>query len=181
MNEIAGTLAGGLVKRQSALEREFDIRLPELSALAFRVAYSVLRHRQDAEDIAQDALVKAYSTLRQLRELDRLRAWLVRMTWRMAIDRQESDLRRSRREQSAVNDMSRASAPTSEDIALSAERSAQLWKAIDGLSDKLRTVVILASIHDHNLVEVASVLGVPEGTVKSRLFEARRHLRERLK
>jgi RNA polymerase sigma-70 factor (ECF subfamily) len=56
----------------------------------------------------------------------------------------------------------------------------RLWQAIDALPEKLRLVVVLASIEGHELREVAAVLDVPEGTVKSRLFEARRHLRERL-
>src|SRR5712692_4169843 len=68
------------------------------AALAFRVAYSVLRHRQDAEDVAQDAFAKAYRNFRQLRDRDRFRAWLVRMTWRLAIDHQRADRRRISRE-----------------------------------------------------------------------------------
>ena len=70
------------------LEREFEIRLVDSSTLAFRVAFSVLRHREDAEDVAQEALAKAYRSFRQLRDRERFRAWLVRMTWRMALDRQ---------------------------------------------------------------------------------------------
>ena len=62
--------------------------------------YGVLRHRQDAEDVAQEAFAKAYRSFNQLRDRDRFRAWLVRMTWRLAIDRWRSDRRRSAREQS---------------------------------------------------------------------------------
>src|SRR5690349_1380317 len=69
------------------LEREFERRLGESSRLAFRVAYGVLRHREDAEDVAQEAFAKAYRSFRALRDRDRFRAWLVRMTWRLAIDR----------------------------------------------------------------------------------------------
>ena len=76
------------------LEREFEARLLESSTLAFRVAFSVLRHREDAEDVAQDAFAKAYRSFRQLRDRDRFRAWLVRMTWRLAIDRIRSEKRR---------------------------------------------------------------------------------------
>jgi RNA polymerase sigma-70 factor (ECF subfamily) len=178
MNEFAGRLAGTFVKAETALEREFEAGLAEWSRLAFRVAYSVLRQREDAEDIAQDALTKAHRNLGQLRDRDGLRAWIVRMAWRMAIDKRGSNIRRVVREQTAIEG---TASPTSEDLALSAERSARLWEAIDGLSEKLRIVVVLASIEEHDLVEVASVLGIPEGTVKSRLFEARRQLRERLR
>ena len=64
---------------------------------------------------------------------------------------------------------------------LTIERSTRLWEAIDRLPDKLRMVVVLASIQEHDLAEVASALRIPEGTVKSRLFEARKQLRERLR
>jgi RNA polymerase sigma-70 factor (ECF subfamily) len=178
MHEFAGRLAGTLVKTDSALESEFESGLGEWSRLAFRVAYSVLRQREDAEDIAQDALTKAHRNLGQLRDRDRLRAWLVRMAWRMAIDKRGSDMRRAVREQAAVG---AATTPTSEDLVLAAERSARLWEAIDRLPEKLRIVVVLASIEGQDLVEVGSALGIPEGTVKSRLFEARKQLRERLR
>src|SRR5213083_3766006 len=100
MHGFADRLAGGIVAvNDAALEREFESRLLESSTLAFRVAYGVLRHRQDAEDVAQEAFVKAHRSFRQLRDRDRFRAWLVRMTWRLALDRQRNDRRRASREQ----------------------------------------------------------------------------------
>ena len=60
------------------------------------------------------------------------------------------------------------------------DRSARLWQAIDGLPERLRVVIVLASIEGHGLDEVAQLLGVAEGTVKSRLFEARQKLQEAL-
>src|SRR2546427_1275504 len=94
MHDLADRLAGGgLMAVDDALEREFEARLVESSTLAFRVAYGVLRHRQDAEDVAQEAFVKAYRSFSQLRDRDRFRAWLVRMTWRLALDRQRGHRR----------------------------------------------------------------------------------------
>jgi len=179
MNEFAAKLAGTLVRAESALEREFEADIAEWSRLTFRVAFSVLRNREDAQDVAQDALTKAHRNLGQLRDRGRLRAWLVRMTWRMSLDKRGSDTRRVVREQAAV-EIDSTHAPSSEDMVLSAERSARLWKAIDSLSEKLRIVVVLASIEEQDVAEVAALLDVPEGTVKSRLFEARKQLRERL-
>src|SRR5947209_11373727 len=98
MHERADRLVGGFVGVDHELDREFEARLVESSTLAFRVAYAVLRHRQDAEDVAQEAFVKAYRNFNQLRDRDRFRAWLVRMTWRLAIDRQRNDRRREARE-----------------------------------------------------------------------------------
>jgi RNA polymerase sigma-70 factor (ECF subfamily) len=170
-------LAGTLVEDEAALEREFEVRLAESSSLAVRVAYGVLRHRQDAEDVAQEAFARAYRKFRSLRDRGRFRAWLVRMTWRLAIDRQRSDRRRAARE--AVP--SEADPPPSAADDLEArDRAAALWRAIDALPDTLRVVIVLANIQEHDLAEVARLLGLPIGTVKSRLFLARQRLKELL-
>src|SRR5215471_18644923 len=129
------------------LEREFEIRLVESSTLAFRVAFSVLRHREDAEDVAQDAFAKAYRSFRQLRDREKFRAWIVRMTWRMALDRQRSNRRRVTREQVAAVDPISNPYPAG-------DRAAQLWQAIDRLPEKLRMVVVLAGIQGHDMREV---------------------------
>jgi RNA polymerase sigma-70 factor, ECF subfamily len=162
------------VAADDELEREFEARLVESSRLAFRVAYSVLRQRQDAEDVAQDAFAKAYRNFGQLRDRERFRAWLVRMTWRLAIDRQRGDRRRAARELAGE-----APPPTSAADELNArERADRLWAAIDSLPEKLRVAIVLANIEGHDTSEVAVLLGVPVGTVKSRLFLARQRLKE---
>jgi RNA polymerase sigma-70 factor (ECF subfamily) len=178
MHEHSQPLIDLAVTLDRALEEEFEARLAESSRLVFRVAYSVLRHREDAEDVAQEAFAKSYRAFRQLRDRERFRAWVVRMTFRMALDRQRANRRRAAREQDRddlVPLVATASAAHDE-----RERAEQLWRAIDGLSEKLRRVVVLASIEGHNLREVGTLLGLPEGTVKSRLFLARQELKERL-
>ena len=72
MHERADRLAA-LVTIDRDLEREFEARLVESSTLAFRVAFSVLRHREDAEEVAQEAFAKAYRSFRQLRDRERFR------------------------------------------------------------------------------------------------------------
>jgi RNA polymerase sigma-70 factor, ECF subfamily len=175
MHERADRLAG-FVTVDEELEREFETRLLESSTLAFRVAFSVLRHREDAEEVAQEAFTKAYRSFGQLRDRDRFRAWLVRMTWRMALDRQRSNRRRVAREQHVEP----PDAPSIIASPMARERAQQLWQAIDTLSDKLRVVTVLAGIEGHDIKEVAALLQLPEGTVKSRLFDARQKLKERL-
>ena len=175
MHEWTGRLAGNFVSADEELEREFDARLVESSRLAFRVAFSVLRQREDAEDIAQDAFGKAHRKFRQLRDPDRFRSWLVRMVWRMAVDRRRSDRRRSARE--TEHESLRQS---STDAMVADERAHRLWEAIDALPEKLRAVVVLANIEGHDLAAVAQLLGIPQGTVKSRLFHARQQLKDRL-
>ncbi len=96
MQEYADRLTAGSTPVEQELEREFETRLVESSKLAFRIAYSVLRQRQDAEDVAQEAFLRAHRSFRQLRDRNAFRAWLVRMTWRLALDRQRGDRRRAK-------------------------------------------------------------------------------------
>jgi RNA polymerase sigma-70 factor, ECF subfamily len=184
MHDQLAQLAGSFVGVDQERDRDFEARLVESSTLAFRVAFGVLRHRQDAEDVAQEAFVKAYRSFGQLRDRDRFRAWLVRMTWRLAIDRRRGDRRRTSRDaehestgrpvpsgpgaQSAIDDM------------VARERAEHLWAAIDALPEKLRVVVVLANIEGHDITDVARLLALPPGTVKSRLFLARQRLKEQL-
>ena len=176
MNDWAGGFSGTYVTLDEDLEREFEDRLRESTTLAFRVAYGVLRHRQDAEDVAQEAFAKAYRSFTQLRDRDRFRAWLMRMTWRLAIDRWRSDRRRTAREQAVES----GDEPTTEDIAVSSDRARRLWQAIDTLPEKLRIVVVLGAIEGHDIRTMARLLDLPEGTVKSRLYLARKGLAESL-
>jgi RNA polymerase sigma-70 factor, ECF subfamily len=177
MHERADRFSGSFVTVDQTLAHEFEARLVESSSLAFRVAFGVLRQREDAEDVAQDAFAKAYRNFQQLRDRDRFRAWLVRMTWRMALDRQRANRRRSARELAVEID---PPAATPADSVVTRERAERLWEAIDALPEKLRLTIVLAGIEGHDIREVAALLDVPDGTVKSRLFLARKQLKERL-
>jgi RNA polymerase sigma-70 factor, ECF subfamily len=179
MNEFVDRLAGSVLTAASSLDRELEGRLADSSALAFRVAYSVLRQREDAEDVAQEAFVRAHRKFRALRDRERFRAWLVRLTWRLALDRQRADRRRAAREASAGLGSPRSGNAEAEAVAR--DRAGRLWQAIDALPEKLRFVTVLNAIEGHGVREVADLLAIPEGTVKSRLFEARRQLQERLR
>jgi RNA polymerase sigma-70 factor (ECF subfamily) len=179
MNELAGRLAGHLLSVEDEVVREFEARLADSSTLAFRVAFSVVRQREDAEDVAQEAFARAYHRFAELRDREKFRAWLVRMTWRLALDHRRAHRRRAAREDAVV-----AVTPVSgnfEADTLAHDRAERLWRAIDALPEKLRVVTVLAAIEGHGVGEVAALLGVAEGTVKSRLFEARRKLHERLR
>jgi len=177
MNEYSASLTGTNIAVADEPDREFDARLVESTGLAFRVAYGVVRHREDAEDIAQEALAKAYRNFEKLRDRERFRAWLVRITWRLAIDHQRNSKRRVSRE-SIPQKISNSE--TAAEILAGQERCRRLWQAIDALPEKLRMVTVLSGIEEHDLREVARLLDLPEGTVKSRLFLARQRLRELL-
>src|SRR5258706_4529138 len=97
MNEAAAPLTGHLVS-DASLDREFEERLAAASTLAFRVAYGVLRQREDAEDVAQEAAVRAYRGFTSLRNRDQFRSWLVRIALRLALDRRKAERQRGVRE-----------------------------------------------------------------------------------
>jgi RNA polymerase sigma-70 factor (ECF subfamily) len=161
--------------------REFEERLAECGPLAFRVAYGVLRHAADAEDVAQEALLKAYRNIERLREPARFRGWLVRIAFRMALDRWRSVKRREKRETQWEAPEQKTSGPTVEELAVSSEFQTRLERAMEELPEKLRLVLLLAAIEGYTLEEVSGMLGVPMGTVKSRLFFARKKLAEKLR
>jgi RNA polymerase sigma-70 factor, ECF subfamily len=177
MNERVDAWPGRVLGVEEALECEFADRLADSSTLAFRVAYSVLRQQQDAEDVAQEAFTKAHRCFRQLNDRDKFRGWLVRMTWRLALDRRRAEMRRARWE---LQTPEPCTPPTTEEELIAEERAARLWVAIDALPDKLRLPIVLAAIEGHGVADVATLLGIPPGTVKSRLFEARKRLQELL-
>lgn len=179
MNEDIATLPGRLVTADTTLAREFEARLADSSSLAFRVAYGVLRNHADAEDVAQEAFVRAFRRFQALRDRERFRAWLVRMTWRLALDWKRGHGRRSSREDAVAR--TQASFGDAEADMAATERSTRLWLAIDTLPERLRIVIILSAIEGYDVREVAALVGVPAGTVKSRLFEARKQLQERLR
>ena len=182
MNALARSYADNAVNvlppREETLELEFERRLADTGRLAFRIAYGVLRNHADAEDVAQEAFVRAYRNFHRLRDRDRFQSWLIRISWRLAIDRVRSAGRRAKHELAAAEEPREASV---EDIAAQRQFRKRLDRAVDELSAKLRIVVILAAMEGHTTAEVARVLQIPEGTVKVRLHLARKKLAEKLR
>jgi RNA polymerase sigma-70 factor (ECF subfamily) len=168
------------VSLDPSLEREFEERVADSSTLAFRVALSVLRHREDAEDVAQDAFLRAHRAFGSLRDRDRFRAWLVRTAFRLALDLRREQNRRSRREDASAFDAP-VRTESVEDAAARAEVRVRVAEAVDALPEKLRIVTVLAAIEEHDVASVARLLELPEGTVKSRLYLARKSLAEKLR
>lgn len=177
MRELARPVPQFAVIDVRDIDVEFEARLRDSSTLAFRVAFSVLRHRQDAEDVAQEAFTRAYRGFSRLREREAFRSWLVRMTWRLALDHRRGSMRRVVREQAPID---LPTIPNGEQQVIESDRARRLWNAIDQLPDVLRMTLVLASIHEHSIKEVAALTGAPEGTVKSRIFDAKKLLKEML-
>lgn len=166
---------------RSRLDREFEAHLTECGPLAFRVAHGVLRNVADAEDVAQEALLRAYRKFDRLQDAKRFRGWLVRITFRLALDRWRAARRRERRETEWSLPERRPAPPSTEEIAATSEFQARLERALGELPEKFRTVLLLTAIQGYTLEEVAGMLEAPVGTVKSRLFLARKQLAEKLR
>lgn len=172
------TPAERVVTVLDSCESEFEDCLADFSRLAFRVALGVLRNVADAEDVAQEAIIKAHGKFHRLRDRARVRTWLVRITWRLAVDRVRARARREKHEQQAHSPETREA--SIEEAVASREIQDYLQQAIDELPKKLRMTLILAAIEGYDTAETARLLSVPEGTVKSRLHLAKKRLAERL-
>jgi RNA polymerase sigma-70 factor (ECF subfamily) len=162
------------------LAREFEARVADSATLAFRVALGVLRHREDAEDVAQEAFLRAHRAFASLRDRERFRAWLVKVAFRLALDRQRGARRRLRHEEAAGIEAAERGPSAEEELAREQVRE-NVWEAVNALPEKLRIVTVLAAIEGLALREVARLLDLPEGTVKSRLHLARKALAESLR
>jgi RNA polymerase sigma factor (sigma-70 family) len=192
MQALEATLPGNVVQRdvqrdgetnqivrENAAAREFEEQLADGASMAFRLAMSVLRNRADAEDVAQDALLRAYRGFAKLRERGAFRGWLCRITWRLALDKQRGTRRREKRE-TASTFVPGTPERSVEQMAVANEFDRHLAKAMDELPEKLRQALVLAAIQGHSTREVAEMLDLPEGTVKSRVHLARKQLTEKL-
>jgi RNA polymerase sigma-70 factor (ECF subfamily) len=187
MQELVLIQPSGTLGKESAREaaqaeasREFEGRLAECGPLAYRVARGVLRNSADAEDVAQEALLRAYRSFDRLRDRNRFRAWLVRISFRLALDRLRSAKRREQRD-GLWSKPAHQPAATAEDLAASSEFQVHLDRALAELPEKLRLVLLLAAMEGHTIDEIAALLGIPVGTVKSRIFVARKQLAEKLR
>lgn len=166
---------------QADTRREFEERLAECGPLAFRVARGVLRNSADAEDVAQEALLRAYRQFEHLHDRNKFRGWLVRIAFRLALDRLRSAKRREQRDTLWSQPEHQPRTPNAEDLAVSTEFQGHLDDALAELPEKLRLVLLLAAMEGHTINEIAAMLVIPVGTVKSRIFIARKKLAEKLR
>jgi RNA polymerase sigma-70 factor (ECF subfamily) len=188
MQELVLIQPGGTARQellreaaQADTKREFEERLAECGPLAYRVARGVLRNTADAEDVAQEALLRAYRRFDRLRDRNRFRGWLVRISFRLALDRLRSAKRREQRDTLWSQPEHRPPAATAEDLAATSEFQSHLDRALGELPEKLRLVLLLAAMEGHTIDEISTMLGIPVGTVKSRIFFARKQLAEKLR
>jgi RNA polymerase sigma-70 factor (ECF subfamily) len=154
----------------------------------FRTALRLCRgHEADAEDLLQDAALRAFEGYDRLRELSAARSWLFTILHRAHLNRVRSARRRPETVSSDLEESAFESAlaewkplPSPAEALEAAQLGHRLTRALDDLGAELRAVVLLVDIEGFTQREVAGMLEVPEGTVASRLFRARRQLRTAL-
>jgi len=156
---------------------EFERQVRQCHPTVYRVAYAVLGERAEAEDVAQDAFLKAFRKLSKLREPEKFRAWVARMSFRLALNRRRARARAERRDTGWM-EMTAKPASTAESMVAQREFHSRLRDEIGRLPEKLAAVLLLCGMEELSTKEAAALLQIPEGTVRSRLHLARRRLLE---
>jgi RNA polymerase sigma-70 factor (ECF subfamily) len=164
----------------------FDTLIRRHDRFLYRIARSVLLDDYEAEDVVQETFIKAFKGLKNFRGEARLSTWLTRIALNEALARKRR--RRNTVELEALQHRTNALEPSpmiapAQDPELSTAQQQirkLLERAIDGLPDSLRTVVVMRDVEELSTAEAARLLGLGEPTVKTRLHRARRMLRELL-
>ena len=148
--------------------------------LAFRTAYVITGSTAEAEDAAQEAFVKAYRALDRFRPGAEPRPWLLRIVANEARNRVRSTGRRQGLELRLVEGFRQGdAAPSPEAAAVAAEDRRRLLRLVNSLEEQDRLVIASRYFLELSGEETAAALGIPEGTVKSRLSRALARLRTR--
>ncbi|WP_245809632.1 MULTISPECIES: sigma-70 family RNA polymerase sigma factor [Cohnella] len=134
-------------------------------------AYFLTCRKEAAEDIAQDVFVKVYQNLYTFRGESPIKPWLLAITRNTALDYLRSSW--VRRVKFLPSYKEKAAHPSAENEWLHQEEHQEIWDLVMKLPRKLRESLLLFAHHQLSLKEIATLLGVSEGTVKSRLFRAR--------
>ena len=159
----------------------FDQLVARHQSAVYRAALAALRVREDAEEVAQDAFIRAWRALDRFRGESSFRTWVLRITWNRAISKRRGLAGWLRRATSLDDVAEPAAADDGQHAGLQrAELQAHARNAIQALTPKLRDALLLAQSGEYQYDEIARMLGVPLGTVKWRISEARRKVRKNL-
>jgi RNA polymerase sigma-70 factor (ECF subfamily) len=161
-------------------DAEFTALVHRQSRFVFRVAYAVLLNSHDAEDAVQETFLKLYRN-RGWEHAGNERAFLARVAWREAVDLRP---RRSHLSVSSAQPLEADETPSlhpgPEQVLLSANQDSMIHAMIDALPEELRVPLALSAFDELRSPEIGTILGIPEGTVRTRLQRARQILRQKL-
>jgi RNA polymerase sigma-70 factor (ECF subfamily) len=157
----------------------FELFVRRYEEEAFRVAYLVVRDAAEAQDVAQEAFVRAYRSLSRFDAGQPFRPWLLRIVTRLAINSRRGSRRRGAMSERYDREYeARGPLPSPEATAEAAEQARRVWQAVAALSLQEQELLYLRYFLDASEKEAAVVIGRPVGTVKSRLHRTLRRLRE---
>lgn len=158
-----------IVRSRNGDTRAFEQLVRLHQGIAIRVAYLVTRDPHDAEDVTQDAFVKAYRSLARFRLDSPFRPWLLAIVRNVALNRIRSRKRRDRLTVRVATDAAVGdTAPSPEAAAIAQDQHNRLLAAIDELPDRYREVISHRYLLDLSEKETSAILRIPAGTVKSR-------------
>lgn len=165
-------------------QAEFTALVERQSRFVFRVTYAVLLNAHDAEDAVQETFLKLYHN-GGWRHAKNERAFLACTAWRVAVDARRVRSPASGPATAPQMDFAFAPEPASpqpgpEDVLLAGNRYAVVHSMIETLPEDLRLPLVLSSFDELNSREISGILGIPEGTVRTRLQRARQVLRRKL-
>jgi RNA polymerase sigma-70 factor, ECF subfamily len=163
-----------LAAREAAAEREarFAALVERQTRFVFRVAYAVLRNTHDAEDIVQETFLKLYRT-DAWKGMQDERAFLARSAWRLAVERSSRTRKLAKPPDACVP-------RTPEEELLRGDEEALVQRLIDALPDELRVPLALSAVEEMSSQQIAAVMAIPDGTVRTRIARARKMLKEKL-
>jgi len=150
----------------------------DYSGLLYRVALSLLRNAAEAEDVVQDVFLRVLQRQGELRRIAEVRAWLVRITWNLAIDRTRK-IRPDQMDEMFAAELVSREMPADEAFE-EAGRMRRVLAAIERLPKLERQVLLLSAMQELSNAEIAAVVGKSGSSVRSLLFRARTRLRERI-
>jgi RNA polymerase sigma-70 factor (ECF subfamily) len=153
----------------------------EHGKLVFKIAYSVLRNHADAEDAAQETFLRALRYERDLPKVQDAKAWVARIAWRVAVQRAKRTpvMALSEEETLALLERIPAASAAIDDSLNDAQMLGLLQQMIAALPEDLRDVITLSTVQEMKSGEIAEVLAIPEGSVRTRQMRARQVLREK--
>jgi RNA polymerase sigma-70 factor (ECF subfamily) len=159
---------------------ELEVAVREHARFVYKVAYAALRNHHDAEDAAQEAFFRFWRHRKDWPSIRDRRAWLARTVWRVALDRRKSAREVALDEAAEAVRQLRAQGSSAEEIAAQAQMLGLLERLIATLPRELRDTLALSTVEEMTSAEISEVLGIPEGSVRTRLLRARELLREKL-
>lgn len=159
---------------------DVEATVQQHARFVYRLAFAVLRNHHDAEDATQETFVRVWRHRRDLAGVRDRKLWLARIVWRVALDRLRKHSAASLDESTERGLEVPSGDPGAEHDLIRAQRLAFLERAITALPTELRDVVTLTTVDELSGAEIAALLNIPEASVRTRMFRARRLLKEKL-